>query len=532
MNTLSLVKELKENGEDFEFYPTTKQMVWAVYQKFLTIRFINRIHSVLDIGCGTCNFKTFMQEFFDGNTNDNYRFSYYYVMEKSKILIDRLPKDAIVLGTDFNENTLIDKPVDAIFCNPPYSEFENWTERIIRESLAKYIFLVIPQRWKENAVIQSAIKHTKARAEVLGSFDFLHAERQARAKVDVLFIDKSIYRNTAFDDWFDATFTVSESKFSFEEEREEIKRELLAGKNKIELLVNGYNAKLSELHRHFRAVSSLDAETLESIGIDKCKIKEALKHKIEGLKSFYWHLSFDLLDEITSRLTSDTRKRLCERFNGLLTVDFTAENVYALLVWVCKNASAYYDEQLIELYKKLSSAENCKPFKSNQKFFDKEYWGYCSRNERKNYCLCNRIITSSLCFRSSYLWENKIDKWKSESVVNDFCAIAYNLGFIADRKEYPKEFGKKYYVYLPNGKPLMEYKIYGNGNTHLKLNPDFATAMTVEVSRLLGWIRDKSDIAKEFPDDMAKGAEKYFGIQYVAGANVPLLNEFNTEAGK
>ena len=531
MNTLSLVKELKENGEDFEFYPTTKEMVRAVFQKFLTLRFNQRIHSVLDIGCGTCNFKTYMNEFFAQRERGDYTsFGTYYVMEKSKILIDRLPKEAIVLGTDFNENTLIDKPVDAIFCNPPYSEFEAWTDRIIRESQAKFIFLVIPQRWKDNTVIQSAIKHTKADTEVLGSFDFLHAERQARAKVDVLFIDKSYRKNMAFDDWFDATFTVSETKISEGEEREKISREVLAGKNKIELLVNGYNGKLSELYKHFQAIAGLDAKTLESIGVDKQKIKEALKHKIASLKSFYWHLSFDLLDEITSRLTRDTREKLCQRFNGLLTVDFTPENVYALLIWVCKNASAYYDSQLIELYKKFSDAENVKPFKSNQKFFDKEYWGGYPNDRRTNYCLCNRIITHSLCFRASYCYyENKIGEHESQGVVDDLCAIAYNLGFFADRREYPKEYGKKYYVYLPDGKVLMEFKIFQNGNTHLKLNHDFATAMSVEVSRLLGWIRDKSDIAKEFPDEMAKGAEKWFGVQYVAGANVPLLAEFSKE---
>ena len=528
MNTLSLVKELKENGEDFEFYPTTKEMIRAVYKKFIDLPFSYRIRSVLDIGCGTCNFKKHIDGCFadEKRENNGYRFQ-YYVMEKSKILIDRLPKDAIVLGTDFNMNTLIDKPIDAIFCNPPYSEFEAWTDRIIRESQAKFVFLVIPQRWKENAAIQSAIKHTKAKTEVLGSFDFLHAERNARAKVDVLFIDKHMYRNDAFDDWFDATFKVSESKFSFEEEREEIKRELLSGKNKIELLTNGYDSKLTELHRHFSAIASLDAETLESVGINKGKVKEAFKHKIAGLKSFYWHLAFNLLDEITSRLTSETREKLCERFKGLLSVDFTAENVYALLVWVCKNASAYYDEQLITLYKKLSDFDNIKPFKSNQKFFTREYWGRAAYDERSKFCLCNRIITSRLCFRSRYSWESKIGERESYGVVNDLCAIANNLGFLADRKEYPQEFGKKYYVYLHDGKPLMEFKVYGNGNTHLKLNPDFVTAMTVEVSRLLGWIRDKSDIEKEFPEDMAKGAEKYFGIQYVAGANLPLLNEFS-----
>ena len=36
--------------------------------------------------------------------------------------------------------------------------------------------------------------------------------------------------------------------------------------------------------------------------------------------------------------------------------------------------------------------------------------------------------------------------------------------------------------------------------------------MNVEVSRLLGWIRCKEDIEKEFPSEMAKGAEKYFKV--------------------
>lgn len=45
-----LVLDLKEAGEDFEFYPTTKEMIMTIYP------YMDR-EKVLDIGCGTCNFK-------------------------------------------------------------------------------------------------------------------------------------------------------------------------------------------------------------------------------------------------------------------------------------------------------------------------------------------------------------------------------------------------------------------------------------------------------------------------------------------
>lgn len=56
------------------------------------------------------------------------------------------------------------------------------------------------------------------------------------------------------------------------------------------------------------------------------------------------------------------------------------------------------------------------------------------------------------------------------------------------------------------------------------MSKDFAQAMNVEVSRLLGWISSKEDIAKEFPDEMAKGAEKYYGIlKGIKVSNILLL---------
>lgn len=269
---MNLIEQLKDAGQDFEFYPTTKEMVRTIfehrrsgYEDSYRGHHITDFGTVLDIGCGTCNFKRYVDELNEPliERQDDYvnhrkcvDIKQYYVMEKSRILLDRLPADAVVLGVDFHENTLIDKPVDTIFCNPPYSEYEDWVAKIITESACKSIYLIIPQRWKNSEKIQLALETLKPvyRArnnfrdeqpfEVIGSFDFLDAERAARAKVDIVFINKSgTSGDSGFDKFFDEVFSMgsSDDKFDFQsaEYREEMKNELLAGRNKIETLCNG-----------------------------------------------------------------------------------------------------------------------------------------------------------------------------------------------------------------------------------------------------------------------------------------------------
>ena len=536
-STSAIVERLKEADQDFEFYPTTREMIAPIYRSYDGNKF--RINSFLDIGCGTCNFYKFLKEFIESDAvaqgQVNPKIPTYNVMEKSKILLNNLPKEAVVLGTDFETNALIDKPVDAIFCNPPYSSFVEWTVRIIRESTARFIYLVIPQRWKENAEIRQALTDTKSIETVLGSFDFLHAERQARAKVDVLYINKeNCPKNKAFDDWFDSVFSMRDKKNRYEweiddDKKKSIKNQLVGAKNKVEMLVDFYNDELNTLQSHFKAITSLDVDILESIGVNKSAVKESLKNRIQGLKNRYWRIAFDELKEITSRLTSATKEKMYDRFQGLLTVDFNHDNIYSLVIWVCKNASAYYDEQLIELYKTFTTPENIIKYKSNQKVFQRDRWGHFDRETATHYCLSYRIICDRQLFRGRYSWRNEFDDRQSQTVVNDFKAIANNLGFASAESEIPSLFGEKYYIRKPDGSPLIEYKVYQNGNTHLKLDKEFAKAMNVEVSRLLGWIRNKSDVEKEFPDVMAKGAEKYFKTNFsigLTGQNIKLLSGF------
>lgn len=518
----NLIETLKQNGEDFEFYPTTKEMIKTIWNHNQMGDYAKSFGKILDIGCGTCNFKKWINELNNQEPNENNRvyIRNYYVIEKSKTLIDMLDANTIVLGTDFNETTLIDKKVDTIFCNPPYSAYEQWVVKILKEANADSIYLVIPQRWKENKNIVQTIKsHVPNGMEdvhVLGNFDFLNAERAARAQVDVLYINMEYRKvDAAFDAFFEETFGMkAEKKHKYEyeiaeEKKQNISNQLVAGVNKIDTLVALYNDELDRLFKNYTAIASLDDGVLEDIGVSVKKVKDALKEKLSGLKMIYWQIVFDNLDDITSRLTSDTRDKMINRFRELMNVDFTYDNIYALVVWVIKNAKSYYDDQLIDFFKNLSSPENVKPYKSNQKVFSQDKWRFA--DEHSHYTLDYRIVCGRYAFKE--YWKNNIETYNVEKHIGDFCAIANNLGFRVGEKEIAQLFGEKYNIYLADGGVLFEYKIYMNNNIHIKMNKEFAKALNVEASRLLGWIREKSDITKEFSDDMAEGADKYFNAQ-------------------
>jgi hypothetical protein len=205
-----LVEKLKEANQDYEFYPTSDEMLACIAPSLSGVLRGNYCNdkSVLDIGAGKCNFKKFFKKL------GGYRFN-YYAIEKSQILINDYDPDTVVLGTDFNENTLVDKKVDVIFCNPPYSDYVNWTTRILKEGNAKTIYMVIPSRWKDNEQLNNVLETLKINYSILGSFDFLNAERSARAIVDVIEFTKSNsehYECDPFSIWFNETFTTPEEE--------------------------------------------------------------------------------------------------------------------------------------------------------------------------------------------------------------------------------------------------------------------------------------------------------------------------------
>lgn len=533
MSINALIEELKENNQDFEFYPTTDAML-SVIQGYIDN------DTVLDIGCGTCKFKKFMGS----------RINQYYVMEKSKILLEKLDDDAICLGTDFMASTLIDKKVTTIFCNPPYSEFKEWVKKIISEGNYKQAFLVIPQRWKDDAEIKSMLEAYHTKYHNLGEFDFYDAERAARAKVDVVRFYKEKYQNSyrsqedfdmdSFNVFFNKTFGLNKSDEEMRKERLEtdtsrsIEREkdhkqrvkdalVAADESKASILVKLYNQDYETLIKNLNAIMQLDEDILETFNISVKNVKEALIQKMRGLKVLYWDMVWNEFEEITERLTTGSRERIKQDFDQLYCVDFTLENIYVLILWVIKNANKFYDSQLIDLYKKLSDVENVKPYKSNTKLFEKDGWRW-SCEGKTNYCLDYRIIASSP-FRVSYSGKFERDwYYRKNTTLEDICVVAKNLGFEAEELIYPNNFGEKTEIMGKDGRLFMDYKVYKNNNMHMRFNKEFTKAMNVEVSRLLGWIRSKEDIAREFPEELAKGAEKYFKANYTCiGTNGLLM---------
>ena len=579
MSISQLVLDLKNNNEDYEFYPTTDEMlrVIAPYMEH---------EIVLDIGCGTCKFKKYM----DKRMNDEYnayeseqkrlekeaeargerhywnkrsydfkKINKYFVMEKSKILLQQLDNDAICIGTDLHASTLIDKKVSTIFCNPPYSEFKEWTKKIISEGNYKQAFLIIPQRWKDDIEIINLLKAFKTEYSILGSFDFLEADRIARAKVDVVRFQKEKYKDRyyrydnqddidsdTFNVWFNDAFGIKQDDNELKNEKYEsdYDRANKYQKNKKERIVNAlvssedskasvlvrlYNEEYNNLMKNLKAIMQLDEDILADFNLSVALIKSAVKEKMKNLKILYWDMVWNEFDEITNRLTYTTRRLLKEQFEELYYMDFNIENIYALILYVVKNANKYYDSQLIDFFRNLSSDENVKPYKSNQKLFNNGSFRYY-KEEAKNYVLDYRIIASSP-FRVG--WSGEIEKSYSENnTLKDIFVIARNLGFVpCGHRPEPSYFGEKVQVYQEFNNEtkeqplLMDYTCYKNGNMHIRFNKEFMKALNVEVGRLLGWLHSKEDIAKELPDDMAKGAEKYFKTNYTCLSTNLLLLE-------
>ena len=526
--TAALIETLKQNGEDFEFYPTTKNMVRAIWKHATGQDYDHRVSwNLLDIGCGTCNFKRWINELNDEERKKHpdsretaqVNISTYYVMEKSRILLDRLVEESIVIGTDFNESTLIDKECDTIFCNPPYSSYEEWTRRIIKESCCQHIYLIIPDRWKKNEEIKLALEKARAVYEVIGHSDFHNAERTARAKVDILYINKANSgEDSGFNTMFDEIFGMSDEKQKrdyevHDYEFQKLKTELATGKNKVEILCDGYDRARNELFHHFKTISALDADVLKSVGVFKDTVKKALKSKIAGLKNVYWEAAFDCLDEITSRLTSTSRSKILNNFRVFKTVDFTASNLYAMIIWVIKNYNKYTESQMLDLFYALSSPANVQNYVSNKRAFE-EYRYRCYGEPRStHYTLDYRIIATSHALPGDghdRYWEPEVREI-SEQKIKDVCAVAYSLGFEKTHIFIPHQFGQLGRVYFGEGdKVLFEFRLYQNRNMHLKFNLELMKAFNVAVGQKLGWIRKPEDIKAEFPPEMAKGAEKYF----------------------
>ena len=532
-----LVAEQHRNNEETEFYPTTFEIVEKA-AKWIA-RTGTDTYSILDIGCGNGSFfekldKTdsfYNADYHHPNYHSKLHQSYKkYGIEKSYILAEQLPEDVILLGSDFRTNTLIDKKVDCVFCNPLYSEYEDWAEKIILEGNTKKIVLVIPERWRNSERIKIALEKRKYEAESIGFFDFSNAERKARAKVEVVGIkpqaeclygqryDRDI--TDPFDVWFDETFSLNAEKMkereSDYEKNQKRKQEIIAKGDTAEMLVKFYNEDMEKLYTNYRALEKLDAEIFEELKVDVPMLKKSLRERLQGLKHLYWDMLFKKYDKITSRLTTAGRDKVVNRLNDNTAIDFTLENIFQLTMWIIRHSNTLFDEQLTDFFFTLARAENIHRYKSNLRWNDSD-WKYIkdkcykygtfrediARETLKNIMLDYRVIVTD--------WRNFESTWSEyrltdscRSFLYDMSVIGENLGFQLDFK-IPEQYEhismadwSNFDIMTKDGKLFCNVKLYKNGNRHIKFCKEFMQKLNVEMSRINGWIHSKEEAQEEF----------------------------------
>lgn len=553
MTTAALIDTLREAGADFEFYPTTDEMIQVVIKHLTkTHRPWNRddekmsLGALLDIGAG------------DGRVLKAFAEACYcsglYAIEKSAPLIEQMPANIAIVGTDFETQTLIDKDVDIIFCNPPYSKYEEWVVKIIKEGLCNEVYLILPRRWKQSKPIKAALESREAKAKTLWSGDFATAERKARAVVDILCVtlcereydgDTRPHKKDPFDTWFHETFpeieAIDQCKGTDEEERHwekpRISADLLVGYNLVDRLVELYLNEMKSKHASYRALCSIDPGLLAEVGVKVAEVKEGLRKKISGLKNKYWQELFDHLDKITKRLCTRSRAAIVQKMGSAVNVDFTVDNAYAVVLWVLKNANEYIDSQVVDLFKDLSRPENITNYKSNQKTWDAERWRYLQNpdwNHGKQetpsrYMLEYRIITQKWHAirngdESSWDYENNLSE-TCHDFLGDIVTVANNLGFPCSDTSRSRFWssGSPMEFYLDNDEVLMRVKAHMNGNLHIQFNQDFIKALNVEASRLLGWIRSPKEAVEEMGIDFVTAERAFQSNRIFAPSECKLL---------
>jgi hypothetical protein len=539
---MNLINQLKESDQDFEFYPTTNEIIRKLADDIRVSRYTRHDSptSMLDIGAG--NGKV-LKAIYDAPES---QIRQLYAIEKSPLLCGQLDASIFVIGTDFHQQSLISKKVGIVFCNPPYSEFETWVVKIIRECAAPTAYLVIPQRWERSTPIADALAYRRTKAEIVGSFDFEDAEdRAARAKVHLLRIDFR-YGDDAFDRFFKEQFAPLIEKFEEpKQEQEESKRpqggrkrpfhSLVIGEDYPSAMVTLYMQELANIQRNYQLMSDLDADLLKEFEVTPARVMKLLKERLTNLRTEYWHELFGRMRPITERLTSKTRKALLETLQRNASVDFTVANIHAVMVWAIKNANNYIEEQLIETYEMMVNKANVVLYKSNQRVFVEERWRYRDEaSQNSHYALDYRIVTHRAGgIRHGYSWENQMGlEQRAHEFLGDLITIANNMGFLSSQ-DTPHLNGKgekwvsgkprSFYYQTTDGKTeiLFEARAFQNGNIHLRLAKKFILALNVEFGRLKGWIRDAAEAVTELND---KDAALFFNSNLRLGnGNTTLL---------
>lgn len=511
----SQLRAVQQAGEDFEWYPTTNEIL-AAMTRDLAFEIDDRhwrsrtLTSFLDIGAGNGKVLRAVARL--------ERIGALHAIEKSSTLLQALPENVFILGVDFWNTSLHDKEVGFIFSNPPYSRFEEWSAKILREAPGgSTIYLVIPERWQNSEVIGREVKARKLDPQILGRFDFESAEdRTARAKVHLLKIRLKEAERWVKDDPADPFVRFFEEAFSFPEEEQSAKpfeerieeAKIVHRVNFIEALCLLYDARLAELQRNYQAVCALAPDILKEFEISRAGLIESLRQKLATAKKEYWKRLFDGMAEINRRLTASSRTRIVELMQSRTGIEFNRDNAYAIVLWVIRHANNYFDQQLVETFEAMVAAANVENYVSNQRVFRWNRFRYDeAQDERSTHFrlkVGHRIVLQHCGgLEMGYSEHSRGLTRNAADFLCDLIVVARNLGFevIDDGpREHEWKDSEARVIRFRDGdkvESLYRVRAFFNRNLHLQFHPDFIHALNVQHGKLKGWLRDDGQAAAE-----------------------------------
>lgn len=552
--TRALLRVVQAANEDREWYPTCEIQIQAI-KADLKKMLIDAEHygdtvklSVCDVGAG------------DGRLLMALTEGERYAIEKSTVLIQAMDKSIAVIGTDFHQQTLVDKKVDLVTCNPPYSEYSLWAQKIITEANCALVYLILPSRWVNEQKIADALAVRKAEYTIIGSFDYESADRIARAKVDIVRVElgslghrynQSYCNVDPFDLFFAESFPLDapESEISKwtkrQEEDEALQKEIDASfaaggelvkrEGLVRILSDIYQRDLQKLMETYQAMSNIPGDLMLELEVNIENVKKGLKLKIKSLKDRFWQRLFDALDCITDKLTSNSRKKFLETITERSNVDFNESNALAIVIWSLKHANIYYEKQIVEVYQQLTEAANVIKYKSNEKVIKNDRWRYCRGDIELlgPYALDYRIVLQSVGgIETGYSYSRCGLSQRAIDLVGDLVTLSYNLGFdsVGNVPAVSRMWiaGKPQVYYFQCSKTgkkevLFEAKAFLNGNIHIRMSPKFIQKLNVVHGRLKGWLRSAADAVNEM-DVTADIAEESFKVPLaISVKDVPML---------
>jgi hypothetical protein len=553
ISTDKKIQILKAADEDREWYPTTPEIMEAMkndmwtylrkhkhdyaakYKDEIKLTFEAKwdddeedetengdiiIDSFLDIGAG------------DGRVLDFFDARKKYGIEIAGAQADDLIRRGVFLiGRNYWDVSLFEQQYGLIYSNPPFSIFDRWVNKILTECNFCLLYLVMPVRWKNQDMITKELERYET--TVVGEFDFSKADREARGRVNLVRVNAKWFKNAeekytyqqtledAFSRWVREYIADFEEKLDlgWEEERKEA---LALKQTPIDQLITDYEIEKQSLGEAFRAIGKVDPAIIRLLKQDKNSMLEIIRKSIEGLKSKYWRAAFDKLEPVRTRMTRRTRDRIFEKIEEFKSLDFNADNIYSIIIWIINDCNIGILDQIGEVFDEMTSKEYIEEYKSNRHWTKSDWrhtdrsWKYEKLPPRWKLGLDYRIVVST--YWHSY------DRY---SVIDDFIVICGNLGFpispgcVPDYKLHSTE--QKFYTEDNELAFTMRYYT-GNRNAHLKINKKLLMKFNIEVAKIRKWMSCPDDVAEEFSIAKDEAAQMWNnGLALLGAGDVKML---------